>query len=468
VLVLRPNAPLSGVWDLSWEQRLEFEPGQPVSWPHLRPRTKLPLRQFAILPGSAEASVPVWRINGLKQIEFNQALAERTQGRGAQLYELTENPPWAEYLPHRAGDTRPEVILATHSLGQQNTAQVIGASTWDLLPEGAARVFLALPKGCELLQGRVDGLNLAWRKLSAAELQARLAERAGETILTNQNPLPTALYEVTLVNQFLPQRIAAVYRYSPKENADPNNIPLPALWNLAVRKSRLQAWQPYAAAPQSAQRREWDEAQARGYVELGALLQPALQASNAATPVWQQIWERRFRIQTQYLLADQIASAAADPEADKQQLQLLAAMRKLQGNIPENSRLQLSAEDVWRAFGLAQTAATYQVHYGALPAATLAAPALPAHDWRRMAMLMAAGLLSATMLALVAARTGWASWPGRHSTTSLLLAALLWYVYMQPREFAVLLAVLAVLTWTVKRREALNHDPTDFELMPVK
>ena len=259
-----------------------------------------------------------------------------------------------------------------------------------------------------------------------------------------------------------------MYRYARKDGSDPNNVALPAFWNLAVRKTRLQSWQPLsveANASPLTERKEWVEAQALGYVELGALLQPALQANNVATTAWREIWERRFRIQTQRLLAEQTAPATADPEAEKKQLQLLTELRKLQGNTVENSRLQLSADDVWRTFGLAQTAATYQVAYGALPAATLAAPSLPAHDWRRLAMLMAAGLLSATMLALVAARTGWASWPGQHPTVSLLLASLLWYVYLQPREFAVLLAVLAVLTWAVKRREARNHDPTDFELV---
>lgn len=472
VLVLRPTVPLSGDWDLSWEHRLEFEPGQPVSWPHLRPRTKLPLKQFAILPGSDEARVPVWRINGLKQTEFDQAHAEIAQGRGTQLYELTDGPPWAEYLPHRAGDTTPEVVLASHSLGRQNAEQVIGVSTWDLLPEGASRVILALPPECELLQGRVDGLNLAWRKLTPPELQTWLTERASELLPTNKNPGPATMYEVTLVSQFIPQRLSAVYRFTLPANSESSSLTMPTVWNLAVRKSRLQFWQPTSAGQSSnelPQRRPWDESQTLSYLELDALLQPALQAnSNAVAQSWRQLWERRFRIQFQQLLADQTDAAPVDSAAEAKQRQLLTDLRKLQGTASETTSLRLSASDVWRGYGLAQTAASYQDVYGSLATVPLAQSELPARDWRRLAMLLAAGLLSATMLAVVAARTGWGNWPGRHPTISLLLASLLWFFYLQPREFAVLLAVLALLTWAVKRREARNLDPTDFELVPAK
>jgi hypothetical protein len=475
-LVLRPTVALSGEWDLKWEHRLEYEPGQPVSWPHLRPRTNLALRQFAILPNSEESRSPVWRINGLKQIEFDQAHAALAQGRGSQLYKLGEGPPWAEYLPHRAGDTTPEVVLASHSLGRQDSAQVIGVSTWDLLPEGASRVILALPADCELLQGRVDGLNLTWRKLTSEELQARLAERAAEIVITSNNPLPTAMYEVTLVNQFIPQRLSAVYRYTVSSKSEVRNVSLPTVWNLAVRKSRLQFWQPVAADSSSqelAGHRNWDEALTLDYLQVGALLQPALQANNEVTQSWRQLWERRFRIQSQHLLVaqldtDQTEAAKIEPEAESKQQTQLADLRKLHGISSEASIPRLSADDVWRAFGLPQTSANYRVVHGTVPVAELAEPALPAHDWRRLALLLAAGLLSATMLALVAARTGWGNWPGRHPTASLLVASLLWLIYLQPREFAILLAVLAILTWAVKRRATRALDPTDFELVPAK
>lgn len=474
-LILRPAVPLSGEWDLAWEHHLEFEPGQPVSWPHLRPRTKLALRQFAILPNSEESRSPVWRINGLKQIEFDQAHAAIVQGRGTQLYELGEGPTWAEYLPHRAGDTTPEVVLASHSLGRQNAEQVIGVSTWDFLPEGATRVILALPPDCELLQGRIDGLNLAWRKLNSAELQARLAEREAEIIITNDSPPPTTMYEVTLVNQFLPQRLSAVYRYAGSSNTDARNVSLPTVWNLAVRKSRLQFWQPAAdaSAPELAELRSWDESLTLDYLQVGALLQPTLQRNNEATQSWRQIWERRFRIQAQHLLltqfdTDQATAAKLDSDAETKQRTQLADLRKLHGISSEAASPRLSAGDVWQAFGLPQTSANYRVVYGNIAAAELAEPALPAHDWRRLAMLLAAGLLSATMLAVVAARTGWGNWPGRHPTASLLVTSLLWLIYLQPREFAILLAVLAILTWAVKRRAARTLDPTDFELVPVK
>lgn len=469
-LVIRPMAPLSGEWDLAWEHRLEFEPGQPVSWPHLRPHTKLALRELAILPYAEEARSPVWRINGLKQIEFDPARVARAQGRDSQLFEVGEGPSWAEYLPHRAGDTTPEVILASHSLGRQDATQVVGVSTWDLLPEGASRVILALPPDCELLQGRVDGLNLAWRKLTDEELQARLAERNAELIIANSTPAPTTMYEVTLVNQLMPQRLSAVYRCTTPSNSDIRAVTPPTVWNLAVRKSRLQFWQPATeiTSQNANDQRSWKEALTLDYLQIGGLLQAALQANNEGNASWRQLWERRFQLQTQHLLLDQADAAELDPETESQQQTQLIELRKLHGITSEAASPRLSAGDVWRAFGLPQTKASFRVVHGNVTATVTDEPNLPTHDWRRLAMLLAAGLLSATMLALVAARTGWGSWPGRHPTASLLVVSLLWLLYMQPREFAVLLAILAVLTWAVKRRAERNLDPTDFELVPAK
>ncbi len=468
-LVLRPNVPLSGEWDLAWEHRLEFESGQPVSWPHLRPRTKLPLRQLAILPTAEEARSPVWRINGLKQIAFDQAPAARAQGRGSQLYELGAGPTWAEYLPHRAGDTTPEVILASHSLGRQGESPIVGVSTWDLLPEGASRVLIAMPPECELLHGRVDGINLPWRKLAAEELQARTAERSSELMNDHHLPAPVEMYEVTLVNPLLPQRLSAVYRYHKSGNVKAHTVTPPLIWNLAVRKSRLQYWQPAGSSSIAEPNEEnsWHEALTLAYLQIGGLLPTASESNSAESSAWRQFWERRFRLQSQELLREQGAAVKLDEAAiSKQQVQL-AELRKLQSSGAEAARLRLSAGDVWRAYGLPQTQAYYHVVAGHLHSATAAETALPAHDWRRLAMLLAAGLLSATMLALVAARTGWGNWPGRHPTVSLLVVSLLWLLYMQPREFAVLLALLAVLTWAVKRRAAKNLDPTDFELVPA-
>ena len=291
-------------------------------------------------------------------------------------------------------------------------------------------------------------------------------------MILNNNPAPTTMYEVTLVNQFIPQRLSAVYRYTLPANSDPSSLTMPLVWNLAVRKSRLQFWQPAQAIQlinESTARRQWDESQTLSYLELGELLQQALQAnSNTVALSWQQLWERRFRIQSQQLLADQTDALPVDSTTEAKQRQLLTDLRKFQGTAFESSSLRLSASDVWRVYGISQTAAVYQDAYGSFAKATLSQPALPPRDWRRLAMLLAAGLLSATMLALVAARTGWGNWPGHHPTASLLLASLLWLIYLQPREFAVLLAVLAVLTWAMKRREARNLDPTDFELVAAK
>ncbi|MGC4004223.1 MAG: hypothetical protein QM811_14330 [Pirellulales bacterium] len=101
---------------------------------------------------------------------------------------------------------------------------------------------------------------------------------------------------------------------------------------------------------------------------------------------------------------------------------------------------------------------------GAIRRMALPPTELSVGDWRRSVFWFAGGLVIVTLIALTAARTGLGNLPGRYPGQFLTLASIVWWFLCEPREFAVLIAVIGILLWILKRREHARKLSTDFTL----
>jgi len=444
-LLLRPAKPWTGAWRQRISCPLAGTPDQAVQIPKLRVVGCDQVTELLILPRRHQGRQLDWQLQGYAGAELPAGYVPPSPADALPAPYRVVGPKTSAGL--RAVDIAadvPQVRLADYVLNWQAGQEFSGTARFDLEPAGARTCRLVLPPDYELCAGAADGTWLPWTPLAGNE------------------------WEVPIAEPHLPQRITVIFRGRLPEAPDKTrqNIAAPWIKDWEVEQTMWTIWTPRAShAPrtETGEPFNWEQLQLQRLEAIFAQLNSGVSALAELLPnertVWYRSWERRLEL-SRALLNDALIARRDDAryESTIQQLGVLDKQyaefrnRRAGGGLRAAEPQEfLSPAEVWSWRGPADSVPWCRRIAGSARSLEIFWTPTAPPPWQRVSWPAAATLLAMAAGGVFTARTKWGAWPGQHPSVMLFLAAGVWWTWFQPREMAVLLAVLALLTIRPRR-----------------
>ena len=176
-LVVRPEKPVAGKFQLTLRGALKFRDAEPVRAPQLTLRNANELVRYLALPTQHEGRQLFWEPRGIRPLPIpKDLLAALDLPSPVAGYQIVSDQFQAALSSIEKSDGRPEVRLVKTEITCHPDGSFVGTARFDLQPAGLASCALHLAEGCELIHVAIDERPAAIQSLAPSQFSVNLAQ----------------------------------------------------------------------------------------------------------------------------------------------------------------------------------------------------------------------------------------------------------------------------------------------------